>query len=517
MGKHKKEVIFALVLIGVILLSLSAVSAFSFGDWLRELFGANKITGYDILEGRLASYSFDSAVGTNVVIASDGVGGKSGNFSGNGYVSMALSEFPAYLSSGNTTNYIYNISFSVWFKTSGKGVILGQQDSSGYSRVPALYIGTDGKLYASFFWHGYGGATGYNQLDSSSVVNDNQWHHAVVTYAAIGQEVLYIDNTLARSQTGVNEVGYAVAYYYLGRGIAANWPNSGAGSSTAPVYYSGLLDEVAVYNRALTASEVSTIYNEQKAKISSSGGGGTPTLICLDSDGQDYYTRGNVTMSWSNGTYIQIYYDIKCLFDGIIEYYCDGSNLKNETYICPYGCGNGICLRPSTTACTDTDGGVNYYVNGTASYRSINYSDYCLDSTTLLEYSCDVDGKYTYQSYGCQNGCDKAICNRQTQPPPPIPISELPQQPPLSEALPGETPAITTDICNGCVLEDKCVPIGFRQESKYCSAESEFVSQLGKSASCDNNFECSTNLCIDNECIGSGLWQKFLSWLKRLF
>lgn len=37
------------------------------------------------------------------------------------------------------------------------------------------------------------------------------------------------------------------------------------------------------------------------------------------------------------------------------------------------------------------------------------------------------------------------------------------------------------------------------------------------SEKCDNNYECETNLCIDEKCLSSGLWQKFLSWFKNLF
>src|SRR3989344_9470904 len=70
----------------------------------------------------------------------------------------------------------------------------------------------------------------------------------------------------------------------------------------------------------------------------------------------------------------------------------------------------------------------------------------------------------------------------------------------------------TPIMCNGCILGNKCAPVGYRQESKYCTINSEFVSQLSADASCDNNFECSTNLCIDNKCVSSNLWQKFIKW-----
>ncbi|MBS3077004.1 hypothetical protein J4233_01900 [Candidatus Pacearchaeota archaeon] len=75
----------------------------------------------------------------------------------------------------------------------------------------------------------------------------------------------------------------------------------------------------------------------------------------------------------------------------------------------------------------------------------------------------------------------------------------------------------TPIICNGCILGNKCAPVGYRQEGKYCTINSEFISQLNADVGCDNNFECSTNLCIDNKCVSSGLWQKFIRWFSRIF
>lgn len=75
----------------------------------------------------------------------------------------------------------------------------------------------------------------------------------------------------------------------------------------------------------------------------------------------------------------------------------------------------------------------------------------------------------------------------------------------------------TPIICNGCVLGDKCVPVGYRTDEKYCTIDSEIVDQKEAENSCNNNFECSTNLCIDSQCVSSGVWQKFLKWLSRLF
>jgi len=69
--------------------------------------------------------------------------------------------------------------------------------------------------------------------------------------------------------------------------------------------------------------------------------------------------------------------------------------------------------------------------------------------------------------------------------------------------------------CNGCELEDKCYPMGYRKEGKYCSDNNEFIGQI--KSTCDNNFECESNICISGECVGEGLMKKIIKWFKKLF
>src|SRR3954447_17054366 len=91
------------------------------------------------------------------------------------YVALSPNLFPYPTSgSGNAP-----FSFELWFSTLDGGVILGQQNTtpfaspSGY--VPALYVGTDGRLYVAMFWDGFA------QI-SLAKVNDGIFHHVAVTY-----------------------------------------------------------------------------------------------------------------------------------------------------------------------------------------------------------------------------------------------------------------------------------------------------------------------------------------------
>ena len=82
-------------------------------------------------------------------------------------------------------------SFDTWFRTSSSGPILGQfGNNSGF--VPAIYIGTDGRLNVSMFWSG--AASGASSIGA---VNDGQWHHLAVSRTSTAQRV-YLDGALQK-------------------------------------------------------------------------------------------------------------------------------------------------------------------------------------------------------------------------------------------------------------------------------------------------------------------------------
>jgi len=73
-------------------------------------------------------------------------------------------------------------------------------------------------------------------------------------------------------------------------------------------------------------------------------------------------------------------------------------------------------------------------------------------------------------------------------------------------------------LCNGCELNNKCYTFGFRIENNYCDDNSStFINQKTPNSICNNNFECDSNLCINNQCVSGSLWQKILNWFSHLF
>jgi hypothetical protein len=77
---------------------------------------------------------------------------------------------------------------------------------------------------------------------------------------------------------------------------------------------------------------------------------------------------------------------------------------------------------------------------------------------------------------------------------------------------------LPSTICTGCLFENKCYPFNYRKAGEYCSIErGSFLKQLPGGASCDNNFECSSNVCVDGQCISGGLLRRILEWFRKLF
>jgi hypothetical protein len=69
---------------------------------------------------------------------------------------------------------------------------------------------------------------------------------------------------------------------------------------------------------------------------------------------------------------------------------------------------------------------------------------------------------------------------------------------------------------SGCLLNEKCLPYGYRTNKNYCSINNILISQI-EEGSCVNSFECVSNICADGECTSPGFFLKILNWFKNLF
>ena len=131
----------------------------------------------------------------------------------------------------------------------------------------------------------------------------------------------------------------------------------------------------------------------------------SPTETCSDTDGGDeIYAKGTVTKGTTSNT--DSCYDSNT----VREHYCSANTPAEHLVFCPYGysCSDGACVY-SVPECTKSDGS-NVYVYGYADYNSTNYYDYCKNSTHVYEYYCG-NPPYTVAQYcGWGHGCSGGVC-----------------------------------------------------------------------------------------------------------
>lgn len=124
---------------------------------------------------------------------------------------------------------------------------------------------------------------------------------------------------------------------------------------------------------------------------------------CTDSDGGiDSYMTGTITGPDSNGA-VSSKTDICRSASAVSEWYCEtDGTIAYKPLDCKYGfCVDGECLTESeatayaATQCSDSDGGQDYFIGGTATLGTTSETDYCLTETTegypagyLYETSC---------------------------------------------------------------------------------------------------------------------------------
>jgi hypothetical protein len=142
-----------------------------------------------------------------------------------------------------------NKSISCWLQT--------MSASSGYlfTNIDAVPTGSKALYNASgtmtMTWNNS------TPITSTTVVNDGRWHHCAFTFSTVsgGTGNIYVDGALIASGSIGSETVNTNAYRISGRWASS--PSTGSG-----VVFTGALDDVRVYSRALSTSDVFRIYQQ---------------------------------------------------------------------------------------------------------------------------------------------------------------------------------------------------------------------------------------------------------------
>ena len=76
------------------------------------------------------------------------------------------------------------------------------------------------------------------------------------------------------------------------------------------------------------------------------------------------------------------------------------------------------------------------------------------------------------------------------------------------------TPIVCKD---SCAYAGKCYPFGYRKDNKFCSDTTFFSDELAEESACQNNFECTTNVCVSGKCISASFIDQIIAWFKNIF
>jgi len=138
-------------------------------------------------------------------------------------------------------------SISLWFKTLQSGwFILFTPVQTGLTNQWDRCVWIDNTGHLTFFT--YPGSQ--KLITSSGVYNDNYWHHVIASLSSTGM-LLYIDGQLCASDYSVTSAQSASGYWRFG-----GHQYSG---NTSMI---GALDNIRIYNRALSTAEILTLHNE---------------------------------------------------------------------------------------------------------------------------------------------------------------------------------------------------------------------------------------------------------------
>ncbi len=166
------------------------------------------------------------------------------------------------ISSANAVSGPTDFSIELWFQTTtntgGKLIGFGDQQtgySSNYDRH--IYMMNDGQLVFGV-WNGQ-----TETVETPDVYNDGQWHYVVATFSSSTGMALYVDDQLIGTNPNTTPQSYN-GYWRVGGDNLNGWNldpwggNSQGTTQPNSYWFTGQIDDVAVYPGALTATQIAT-------------------------------------------------------------------------------------------------------------------------------------------------------------------------------------------------------------------------------------------------------------------
>ena len=168
-----------------------------------------------------------------------------------------------------------NFTLEFWLKTTTTqgGVLMGFGDSrtgtsSNYDRH--IYLDNSGKLHFGVF------NSGTQMADSVASYNDGYWHHVAAIMSTSAGTSLCVDGALVTNNPSATRAQDYSGWWRIGENNLHDWP-----SAPSSYYFNGLIDEVSIYDRALSSAEVQAIYNAGSSGKRAEAISSPPSLLSL--------------------------------------------------------------------------------------------------------------------------------------------------------------------------------------------------------------------------------------------
>ncbi|MCR8670842.1 PKD domain-containing protein [Agrococcus sp. HG114] len=192
-------------------------------------------------------------------------------------------------------------SLELWFSTTttrgGKLIGFGSAQtgsSSSYDRH--IYMQNTGRLTFGV----YPGQA--RTITSPAAYNDGRWHHVVATQGS-GGIALYVDGRLVAQDATVTSAQQYSGFWRIGGDNLSGWP-----SVPSSLYFTGAIDEVAVYGGALSSAQVAahhTIGTGQTPPTASFTTSVDALRASVDASGSTAASGASIasySWSWGDGT-----------------------------------------------------------------------------------------------------------------------------------------------------------------------------------------------------------------------
>jgi hypothetical protein len=327
--------------------------------------GGNGSSGIIILRYTLGNHVRDNSLYGHYGILGNSSGGtqptynSTGGYDGNGaYIFDGVDDY-INISNSNELNLQGKLTLSAWIKTGSSATtrIINKQNQTGNTDV-YLLANVGGKLYGRINQAG--------SITGSTFINDSNWHLLVFTYDGNYLNA-YLDGRIDATPVAYNSNPLSSSgALYIGAFNGGSMTN----------FWNGSIDQVQIWNRALSADEVLNLYNGTRnnsayiGKYSSSGD--LKSLVFYNSTPAYWNTTFSIADTYSSSTGI-VYNknEINLSHPNLFSYWkFDGD------YNDALGKNNGTC---SSGSCPNNATGIS-----SAAMRFDGINDYIINSSNLL-------------------------------------------------------------------------------------------------------------------------------------